>query len=253
MKLDQVRFILVEPQHGGNVGAAARALKNLGFRRMVLVAPRCDPRGEDALRMAVDAADLVLGAEVHTELDEALSGAHTVIGTSGRTGRHRRPHFRLDELAPELPAMVETGGLAFVFGREAHGLRDDELDRCTHLVHFPAAEAYPSFNLAQSVLLAAYEVRRTTLRGPAGTAVAGPPADHDSREAMYEHLARALLSIGFLEAQTSEVMMRRLRRMLGRASLRRDEVRIVRGIARQVLWAAGRAGLVEDHEGGDGC
>jgi len=236
---DAVRFVLVEPSHGGNVGAAARALKNLGFSRIAIVAPRCDPRGEDARRMAVDAADLLERVTVHEGLDGALAGARTVVGTSARTGRHRRPHFRLDELAPSLGEMVAAEGLALVFGREAHGLRDDELDRCTHLVHFPAAEEYPSFNLAQSVLLAAYEVRRACLAPP--PAAVEVPAEHRSREAMYAQLAGALEAIGFFGGQTREVMRRRLRRMLGKASLTEDEVRILRGIARQVLWAAGNA------------
>lgn len=243
MDLHAVRFVLVGPQHGGNVGAAARALKNLGFSRLAIVSPACDPLGEPARRMAVDAADLLERATVHPSLDTALAGARTVVGTSGRTGRHRKPHLRLDELAPSLGGLVETGGLALVFGREAHGLRDDELDRCTHLVYFPSAEDYPSFNLAQSVLLAAYEVRRACLLSAPGSAAAETPAEHGSREAMYGHLAEALRAIGFLSDQTDAVMMRRLRRMLGKASLTEDEVRIVRGIARQVLWAAGRAGL----------
>ena len=243
MDLHAVRFILVEPQHGGNVGATARALKNLGFARLALVSPGCDPRGDAARRMAVDAADLLARATVHPSLDAALEGARTVVGTTGRTGRHRKPHVRLDELGPSIGSMVEAGGLAWIFGREAHGLRDDELDRCTHLVYFPAAQDYPSFNLAQSVLLAAYEVRRACLGASRGAGTVEAPAEHGEREAMYEHLEEALRAIGFLNEQAAAVMMRRLRRMLGKASLTEDEVRIVRGIARQTLWAAARAGL----------
>lgn len=234
-----VRFVLVEPQFAGNVGAAARALKNLGFRRLDLVAPACDPADEEATRFAVDAGDVLAGANIHASLDEALAGASTVVGTSGRVGKHRRPHFRLDGLAPELARLARAGPLAFVFGREDHGLADAALDRCTHLVHFPASPEYTSFNLAQSALLCAYTLRVALDGAPAEPALE-PPADHALREAMYAHLEEALRAIGFLLDDQAEGMMRRIRRMLGRAALTPGDVRILRGIARQTLWLAGK-------------
>ena len=239
---DAVRFVLVEPQLGENVGSSARALKNLGFGRLVVVSPECDPLGEDARRLARDAADLLDNARVVDDLDDALDGARSVIGTSRRRGKHRRPHWRLDRLAPETARMVAAGELAVMFGREAHGLFDAELDRCTHLVHFPSSEAYPSFNLAQSVLLVAYEVRLALEPGGAEEPDE-PPADHGQREAMYDHLQAALESIGFLHTDTVEPMMRKIRRLLGRAELTTTEARMVRGIARQTLWASRQAGL----------
>ena len=138
--------------------------------------------------------------------------------------------------------MAAAGDLAVIFGREAHGLFDAELDRCTHLVHFPSSELYPSFNLAQSVLLVAYEIR-LALERDGVEEPDEPPAEHGEREAMYAHLQVALEAIGFLHVDTVEPMMRKLRRMLGRAELTTTEARIVRGIARQTLWAARRAGL----------
>lgn len=238
------RFVLVEPQTSGNIGAAARAIKNLGFSRLDLVAPRCDPFDDDARRMAVDAKDLLLGATLHDSLDAALSGAATVVGTSALEGKHRRPHYRLDALAPELSRLAAAGDLAFVFGREDRGLTDQELDRCTHLVRFLSSDAYPSFNLAQSVLLTAYTLRLALEGAPAEDPL-DPPAPHEEREAMYGHLEDALLSIGFLQEDTREGMMRRLRRMLGRAALTSGDAKILRGVARQTLWAAERAGLRE--------
>jgi TrmH family RNA methyltransferase len=247
---DTVRYVLVEPQLGDNVGAAARALKNLGFGRLVVVSPACDPRGNDARRLARDAVDILENAVVVEDLDEALTGATSVVGTSRRRGKHRRPHWRLDRLAPEMARMAAVGNLAVLFGREAHGLFDAELDRCTHLVHFPSSEAYPSFNLAQSVLLVAYEMRLALEAGP----VEGPdepPAGHRQREAMYAHLQAALQAVGFLHAETVEPMMRKIRRMLGRAGLTATEARIVRGIARQTLWASRQAGLPTPEEPDD--
>jgi tRNA/rRNA methyltransferase len=242
-QVDPFRFVLVEPRSAGNVGAAARALKNLGCSRLVLVEPACDHLGPQARMMAVEAANLLEQAAVHPTLDAALCGAGAVVGTSRRTGKHRRPHYRLDELAGSLESLARGGEIALVFGREDRGLTDLELDLCTHLVHLPAADAYPSFNLAQAVLVVAYELRRASW--PAHAPAGGPRrvAEHSEREAMYRHLQQALHTIGYLHADSVEPLMRRLRRMLGRADMTAEEVRLLRGVARQVLWAARRAGL----------
>lgn len=236
----RLRFVLVAPQSGGNVGAAARALKNLGFSRLELVSPECDPLGEPARRMAVDAIDVLRQARVHADLDAALEGAATVVGTSRRAGRWRHPNFRLDELAATLARLAAAGELAFVFGREADGLTQAELDRCTHLVHLLASRDYPSFNLAQAVLLVAYEMRLCLL-APSHGEPEEVLAGHAGREAMYAHLEAALRAMGFLEEHTAEGMMRRIRRILGRAELTPGDVKIFRGIARQALWLAGQA------------
>ena len=150
--MGDVRFVLVEPQRGGNVGSAARALKNLGFDRLVLVRPRFEARDGEARKMAVGGAGVLERAERHDDLDTALAGARTVVGTSRRTGKYRKPHYRLDLFSGELARLAAAGDLAMLFGREDSGLTDQELDRCTHLVHFPSDEEYPSFNLAQAVL-----------------------------------------------------------------------------------------------------
>jgi TrmH family RNA methyltransferase len=232
-----VRFVLVSPRSGGNVGASARALKNLGFGELVVVEPQCDPRGDEARWMAVGATDVLERARVVRSLDEALAGARTVVGTSRRTGKQRRPHWRLDEFAESLAELARAGDLAFVFGGERDGLTDADLDRCTHLVHFAASSDYPSFNLAQSVLLAAYETRLALLP-PSSAVPLSTPADHATREAMYAHLEEALRAIDVLQDPTAEGMMRRVRRLLGRATLTPGDVKLVRGLARQILWLA---------------
>jgi TrmH family RNA methyltransferase len=242
---ERVRVVLVEPQYGGNVGAAARAMKNLGFSRLVLVRPAVDPRARDARTMAVDAADVLAAAEVVEQLDQALHGAAVAVGTSRRAGKHRRPHWPLDELAPTLVEHGERGDLALVFGREDHGLTDAALDRCTHLVYLPAADAYPSFNLAQAVLLVLWEIDRAARRRTAAAADTEQLATHEERESLYAHLEQALTAIGVLSRDTVEPIMRRLRRLFGRAAMTVEEARLLRGVARQTLWAAERAGLVE--------
>ena len=239
-----VRFVLVEPQSAGNLGSAARALKNLGFSALHLVAPQCDPKSAEARALSVDAWDVLDDAKVHATLDDALQGMRTVVGTSARTGKQRRPHFRLDAFAPDLARLAAGAPLAAVFGREAHGLSDAELDRCTHLVHIAASPEYPSFNLAQAVLLVAYTLRlglEAQQGAPSPLSPEEAPADHGSREAMLAHLEEALRAIGYLHEDTAVPMMRRLRRFFGRAELTAGEAAIFRGIARQVLWAAGQA------------
>lgn len=243
-----MRFVLVEPVYAGNVGAAARAIKNLGFDRLVLVNPSCGSLDLDARRMAVGALDVLERAEVRESLDSALADARTVIGTSRRKGKHRKPHWRLDELAGEMVKLAAAGEMAVVFGRETHGLSDAELDRCTHLVYFPSSAEFPSFNLAQSVMLVAYELGLARI-GPPDSPATDPPATHTEREEMYAHLRAALWAVGFLHEDSADVMMRRIRRMLDRALLSPGEVKIVRGMARQTLWAARQAGLEPPEEG----
>ncbi len=192
--------------------------------------------------MAVGAARLLDTARVHPDLDAALEGAGAVVGTTRREGKQRRPHHRLDALAPELPRLLAKGDLAFVFGREDSGLTDAELDRCTHLIHFLSSDALPSYNLAQSVLLVAYTLR-LAMADAAPEPEGEPLADHAAREAGFLHLEAALLAIGFLHEDTADGMMRRIRRILGRADLSPGDVQVIRGIARQVLWLARAAGL----------
>jgi tRNA/rRNA methyltransferase len=240
-----IRFVFVEPRYGGNVGAAARVLKNFGFGRLDLVDPREGTDHEEAVRMAVDAADVLAAARTHTTLDEALEGAATVIGTSRRMGKHRQPHHRLDALAPLLPGLAARGTVALVFGREDHGLSDADLDRCTHLVYVPTGEAYPALNVAQTIAIVAYEVRGALDAAVPQVSESDDEAlvDHAGREAMYAHLEEALLAIGFLKLGQLEGMMRRLRRILSRAELTSGDVDVVRGISRQILWLAKQARL----------
>ena len=240
-----IRFVLVEPRYGGNVGAAARVLKNFDFSNLDLVDPREGAEHEYAVRMAVDAGDVLASARTHATLDDALATAATVIGTSRRMGKHRQPHHRLDELAPVIAGLALRGEVAMVFGREDRGLSDTDLDRCTHLVYVPTSESYPALNLAQTIAIVAYELRQAQAGQvpPAPDPEAEMLVDHAGREAMYAHLEQALLAIGFLKLGQLEGMMRRLRRILSRAELTAGDADVMRGIARQILWLARQANL----------
>jgi TrmH family RNA methyltransferase len=243
MSSQNVRFVLVQPQYAGNTGSTARALKNLGFSRLVLVRPAFRPDDPEARKMAVEARDLLAAARVCEALDEALEGTEVTIGTTRRTGKQRKPHWRLDDFAPQLAGLAAAGEIAVVFGREDSGLSDEELDRCTHLVYLPASPDYGSFNLAQAVLLVAWELRRARLPDEADPLE--PAADHASREAMYRQMQEALLAIGFLHRDSTTAIMRQFRRLLGRARLTPHDVQLLRGLARQTSWAAKQAGLID--------
>lgn len=239
-------FVLVETRTAGNVGSSARVLKNLGFGGLALAMPACDPGDDEAYRMAVDASDVLEAAAVHDDLEGALDGCGIVVGTSRRAGKHRKPHARFDDLAGDLATAIASGvRVAVLFGREDHGLSDEQLDRCTHLAYLPASDAYPSFNLAQAVAIVGWILARAL--EACGTGAEDdrdePLAGDAEREAMYRHLETALLTVGFLHRDNVVPLMRRIRRLIGRATPTAVETRLLRGIARQVLWAAGRAGL----------
>ena len=190
--------------------------------------------------MAVSAAGLLDAASVHPTLDTALAGARTVVGATARTGKQRKPHYRIDALVEQLVAHGDPGELAIVFGREDHGLSDDDLDRCTHLAYLPADDSYTSFNVAQAMLLVAWELRRADW---APAPAQEPPAPDEDREAFYQHYEQALRAIGFVTDQTAPSVMRRVRRIYGRACVTEEELATLRGMARQILWAADKAGL----------
>ena len=239
--LGRVSVVLMEPQSPGNIGAAARALANMGFRRLVVVgAPEF--RVPEARRMAMGGLEVLLAAAEASTLTEAVAGAGLVVGTTRRVGKNRRPFLDVREAAGKVLAAAASGNdVAVVFGREDSGLTTAELGTCQILATIPTDSSCSSLNLAQSVLLLAYELRRSRDDGRATTEE--PPrnlATARETEAMYEDLASILEEIGFLNPQNPEEILHALRRFLGRAEPESREVRIVRGMVRQMRWTARR-------------
>jgi len=236
MSLDRIRIVLVRPREAQNVGAAARAMKNMGRARLVVVdAPDLDTTR--AATLAVHAGD-VLAARSHVAtLPSALAGCGLVIGTSGRATAVRDADTTPRALAPVLLAAAAANDVALVFGPEDHGLTLEELKLCHHVVAIPTSDAYGSLNLAQAVLLCAYELW-TAAAPPAG---ARPLAPHERLELLWTKLEAGLAAVSFLHGDEAPAMMRRLRRMLGRAALDDDEVQILLGVARQMTWAGTQA------------
>ncbi len=236
------RFVLVEPSHPGNVGAAARALKTMGFSRLVLVAPRVPHVQSDpeAVAMASGADDVLASAHVVSTLGEALSGVHWSIALTARTREYGPPRLAPRAAAAHACTHVESGDIALVFGNERTGLANEHVEQCSALAHIPANPAYSSLNLAQAVQVLAYELRvafleQTSEPAQQPAADTGTLAQSDEIERMYLHLENALIALDFLDPRNPKKLMPRLRRLFARTGLEREEVNILRGIAKHIL------------------
>ncbi|SAL37921.1 RNA methyltransferase TrmH, group 1 [Caballeronia peredens] len=238
------RFILVEPSHPGNVGAAARALKTMGFARLVLVAPRVpDVKNEpEAIAMASGADDVLASAHVVDTLADALVGVHWSVALTARMREYGPPQMPPRALAERAREFVHHGDIALVFGNERTGLSNADVERCSALAHIPANPAYSSLNLAQAVQVLAYELRIAFQASASPLAVVGTAAQNsassDEIEGMYAHLEDALVALDFLDPANPKKLMSRVRRLFARAGLEREEVNIVRGIAKHILLRA---------------
>lgn len=234
---DPTRFVLVETSHAGNVGAAARAIKVMGFSELVLVRPRWpDVLGHaDAQAFASGAADVLAGARVVDTLAEALAGVTHACATAMTPRDFGPPTFAPREhfaaLAPQ--ALAGEQRVAFVFGGERFGLANEDVWRCHACLSIPTASGYGSLNLAQAVQLVAYDWRQA-LGGYAVLPRTATPetAGVDELEGALEHWREVLVAIGFLDPQVPKRLMPRLQQLLNRARPTREEIHILRGIAR---------------------
>ncbi|WP_345810869.1 RNA methyltransferase [Paraburkholderia sp. PREW-6R] len=251
------RFVLVEPSHPGNVGAAARALKTMGFSRLVLVSPRVPQVQSDpeAIAMASGADDVLACAQVVPTLADALNGVHWSIALTARLREYGPPQWTPRAASGVARDEAMHGEIALVFGNERTGLSNEDVERCSALAHIPANPAYSSLNLAQAVQVLAYELRTAFVAGEAVDAApvaapplatqgepAGPRAASDEIESMFAHLESALVALDFLDPANPKKLMSRLRRLFARSGLEREEVNIVRGIARHILLKTKRGG-----------
>ena len=230
--LSKLRIVLVEPSHPGNIGAAARAIKNMGLEQLYLVNPKLFPHA-DATARASGADDILAKTVVCETLDEALAGCSLVVGASARLRRLTIPQWNPRECAKKIWAEDVSSETAIVFGREHAGLTNEELGRCHQLVHIPCNPDYSSLNLAAAVQVICYECRMAAEAGLAENDDIGkeePPATADEMTRFYEHLHETLVEIGFLDADNPRIMMQRLRRLFNRARPNEVEMNILRGI-----------------------
>lgn len=238
MDLGRVDVVLVRPARAANVAAACRALKNMGLGSLSLVGVPAGLDQPEARALAYGAWDVLDAAAARATLREAVAGAVAVAGTSGRAHPQAWTPRRL---AREAGALAGSGRLALVFGPEASGLTDEELAQCHVRVHIPTDPAHPSLNLAQAVLVVAYELRMAALEEGAA---AGAPAEERATvgevESGLDDLRQALLGIGYLSRDNPEPILSEWRALFARAGMTPREATLLRGLARQVLWAAGR-------------
>lgn len=228
------RFILVETSQRGNVGAAARAIKVMGYSDLVLVRPRFADvlTHEETLAFASGAADVLQRARVVQHLDEALDGVELLLGTA-MTPRDFGPPCAAPR--EHLPG-VAGRSVALLFGSERFGLSNADAYRCHALLSIPTAPEYGSLNLGQAVQLLAYE-RRQSLGGFAVQPRTTPPrvADAQAVQGLLEHWQQALVRLGFLDPAAPKKLLPRLNQLLNRAQLQEEEIHILRGIARAIV------------------
>ncbi|MBI3597054.1 MAG: RNA methyltransferase [Nitrospirae bacterium] len=238
--LKNIRIVLVRPTRPGNIGAAARAIKNMGLSRLVLVQP-VDHLCPDSYTMAYGAHDILERAKVFKSLPRALARCRYVVGTTARTHKGYGKPTPLMKTMPEILTRANRHPVAILFGPESSGLANEEIALCQSLVTIPTAAAHTSINLAQAVMVVAYELRRCagTEAGkkPAGAAGRRDVVDTDQRERFYRELKELLTMIGFVKGTQGTHIQADLRRIFGRAEPDKRELRILRGIVRQVRWA----------------
>jgi TrmH family RNA methyltransferase len=239
--LSRVRVVLINTTHPGNIGATARAMKVMGLSQLHLVTPKKFPSA-DATAMASGADDLLQYATLHDSLASAIDGCGLVLGTSARLRSLSMPQMDLRAAAEN--ALSENAGqdIAVLFGREAYGLTNDEMQRCHQLVHINTNPDYGSLNLAQAVQVMCYELRMAA-SGGAGSVVAPTdwePVDAGQMEMFFEHLEQTLLDIKFLNPDQPKRLMMRLRRLFNRARPDQNEMNILRGILAASQRAAGK-------------
>ena len=227
-------LILVEPSLAGNIGAALRVAANFGVKRIELVRPAVGADDPEVHRWACGAEDRI-ECRHWESFQEAATHYHTLAASASGRGRRNLPILAPAEAVKHL---VDRGlaGVALVFGNESRGLKREDLDRCDLVIRVPTDSAFPVLNLAQAVAILVSMVhgveQDTDSRAP-------EPAEQDLVDGLMNHLNESLSTIGFLDPQSPQRVLRQLRRLFGRAGITANEVKILRGICRQMEWAAG--------------
>jgi len=228
---DNVFFILIEPKEPGNIGAAARALKNMGFRNLGLVNPVYF-RTKQAKWMACQGYDLLRKAAVYSRFGDAIHDKHLIVGTTRRTGARRGLIVPLKDSVRKLIATAKKNKVAIVFGREQNGLTNTEVDECGLLVTIPSEPETPSLNLAQSVLLVAYELSQRSYKTALSELVA-----HERLSLLYERIEASLKLLEFIprgDRDLEKKIMKNLGHLIGRSGLTEWELGMLHGICTQV-------------------
>ncbi len=239
--LDQIAIVLHRPQIPENIGAVARAAANMGISRLILVSPKnCDLTR--ILKVAtLSAADLLENMELFSDLRTALQSFNYVVGTTARTGGQRRQLETPREMAAELVPICHNNRVALLFGPEDRGLTNAQLRYCHSLVTIPTS-TFSSLNLAQAVMILCYELRLAASQ-PVEQFVPRL-ATRRELDGMYEQLKETFIKINFINTENPDYWMQNIRRFFSRVGLQARDVKIIRGICRQIDWYTKR--MVED-------
>jgi TrmH family RNA methyltransferase len=223
-----IRIVLVDTSHPGNIGASARAMKNMGLGSLVLVRPASHPDPE-AIARASGAADVLAAARIARSVDDAIGDCGLVLGTTARARSARWRELDARAGAAEVVAAAAARPVAVLFGGERNGLANEDLARCEALIRIPVAAAYASLNLAQAVQIVCYEVRMALAALDPAAEAAPLPATADERSALDAHLERVMRASGFMHDGNAAQLGARVRRLVARARPDDGEVRILRG------------------------
>nr|WP_294965194.1 tRNA (cytosine(32)/uridine(32)-2'-O)-methyltransferase TrmJ [uncultured Gilliamella sp.] len=232
--LDNIKIVLVETSHTGNMGSAARAMKTMGLTNLCLVNPIIKPDSQ-SISLAAGASDIIKNAHICSSLAQAIADCNLVIGTSARSRSLQWPNLTPKVCADKIVQQALNSKVALVFGRERVGLTNDELQKCDYHVSIPANPDYSSLNLAMSVQVLCYEIRMSMLNTQDLTSNSIEAAEVDfptnaDIERFYQHLQQTLLKTGFINANHPGQVMGRLRRLFTRAHVEQQELNILRGI-----------------------
>jgi tRNA/rRNA methyltransferase len=229
--LQEARVVLVETSHSGNLGSAARAMKTMGLKHMVLVRPKA-LINDEARALATSAVDVLENAVIVASVDEALSGCAFSLAATARPREHSPTVFDARSGMQEAVRRATDGPSALVFGNETYGLSNEDAQRCQGIVHIPTSGEMSSLNLAQAVQVLCYEMRMAA----GGGAIASPAggidraARIDEVEGLVQHAADVMAKVGFFDPDEPKRLLPRLRRLASRAQMEREEVNILRGL-----------------------
>ena len=229
-----IKIVLVNTAHPGNIGGAARAMKNMGLAELCLVQPREYPAPRAVWR-AAGARDVLKNATVVNSVDEAIADCSLVIGTSARERRIPWPLINPRQCGERIWAEAESHKVALLFGREDRGLTNDELQKCHYHVHIPSNPEYSSLNLATAVQVLAYEIRMASLADPQGNLPDlgewdQPPVTAEDLENFHSHLAETMAKLDFYDPENPKQLLTRMRRLFNRLRMDKMEVSILRGL-----------------------
>jgi tRNA/rRNA methyltransferase len=231
--LENIRVVLCDTQHPGNIGSAARAMKTMGLSRLYLVNPHLFP-DKQAEWMATNAVDVLQNAVVCADLDTALSGVVLAVACTARSREIAVPAVTAREAAARLVEVAGSQPVALVFGSEVRGLTTDQVKRCQMVATILTDPSHSSLNLAMAVQVFAYELRLHAVESMVVPTLTKPHAlaTHEEIERFYAHLEKELMACGFLNPAQPKRFMQRVRRMFARMQLEHEEVKILRGVVR---------------------